>query len=59
MPANINSKKTWHPSRYETQEKIKRFRVISREERMRILMQENEEDVEYLDCIQYWSSRNC
>lgn len=57
MSTNINSKKTWHPSRHETQEKVKRFRaaseagrILSREERMRVLLQEDEENIEYLDC---------
>lgn len=55
MSTNINCKKPWHPSRYETQEKIKRFKeaerrrkTITREERIRILTAENEEDIEYL-----------
>lgn len=55
MSININSKKKWHPSRYENKEQIRKIQELeysilyyTEEERIKILQQEDEENLEYI-----------
>lgn len=61
MSININSKKKWHPSRYEVQVQIEQHKdqadglvPISTDERIEILEKEDSENTEYIS----WENTN-
>lgn len=59
MSININSKKHWHPSRFEVREQVKRFKdgasrakSIDQQERMRLLSEESPENILLLNIVE-------